>query len=160
MLTAIRTGKIKGLEAGADVFLTKPLEPNELSAQINVMLRIKEAEDNLRAEKVNLEELVLERTKELQTANEMLKQDITERKQAEEELISREKFLDHIIDQSPFATWISDAKGTMQRTNPALKKMMNLTDDQLLGKYNVLEDKIAERAGIMPLVHTVFEEGM
>ena len=34
--------RIKCLEAGADVFLTKPIDTGELTAQINVMLRIKE----------------------------------------------------------------------------------------------------------------------
>ncbi|MCK5148997.1 histidine kinase, partial [bacterium] len=89
MLTAIRTdisSKIRGLDAGADAFLTKPIEPNELSAQINVMLRIKDAEDKLRAEKVSLESVVLNRTKELREINEKLKLEITERKQAEEQI--------------------------------------------------------------------------
>ncbi|MBT3207510.1 MAG: PAS domain S-box protein [Bacteroidetes bacterium] len=75
------------------------------------------------------------------------------------QLTAREKFLDSVIEQSPFATWISDSKGTMLRSNPALKKLLNLTDEQLIGKYNILEDKIAERAGIMPLIKTVFDEG-
>ncbi|MBU1013439.1 MAG: response regulator [Bacteroidetes bacterium] len=43
-------GIIRGLEAGADVFLEKPIDPAELAAQIKVMLRIKKAEDNLKKE--------------------------------------------------------------------------------------------------------------
>ncbi|MCK4638563.1 MAG: response regulator, partial [Bacteroidales bacterium] len=38
---------IKGLNIGADAFITKPINPAELSAQVKVMLRIKQAEDNL-----------------------------------------------------------------------------------------------------------------
>ena len=57
--------RAKGLELGADAFLAKPFIPIELKAQINVMLRIKEAEDKLRAEKENLEKVVKERTTEL-----------------------------------------------------------------------------------------------
>ena len=37
---------IKGLEIGADAFITKPINPAELSAQVKVMLRIKKAEDD------------------------------------------------------------------------------------------------------------------
>lgn len=55
----------KGLEIGADAFLYKPFDPIELTSQLNVMLRIKEAEDELRAEKENLEEIILDRTAEL-----------------------------------------------------------------------------------------------
>ncbi len=68
MLTAIFTdtdNKVKGLDMGADVFLPKPIDSSELIAQINVMLRIKTAEDALRKEKDILDQLVWERTKEL-----------------------------------------------------------------------------------------------
>ena len=45
MLTAARTdtaSKIKGLDTGADVFLSKPIDTTELVAQVKVMLRIKQ----------------------------------------------------------------------------------------------------------------------
>ncbi len=86
-------------------------------------------------------------------------QDITDRKQAEEALQAREKFFYRIIDQSPFAIWISDPEGTLQHVNPALKRLLNLTDDQLVGKYNMLKDPLAEKQGLMTLIRTVYEEG-
>lgn len=85
--------------------------------------------------------------------------DITARARAEEALRSREAFLDRVIDQSPFAIWISDAEGVLQHANPTLKKFLNLTDEQLVGKYNVLKDPLVEKQGLTPLVRTVFEEG-
>ncbi|MDA3905664.1 MAG: PAS domain S-box protein [Bacteroidales bacterium] len=57
--------RAKGLEMGADAFLYKPFDPLELTSQLKVMLRIKEAEDKLRAEKESLEERIAERTFEL-----------------------------------------------------------------------------------------------
>ncbi len=71
-LTALRTSaadRIKGLEIGADAFLSKPVNEGELMAEIGVMLRIKRAEDQLRTEKRNLEEQVTLRTKELLAIN-------------------------------------------------------------------------------------------
>ncbi len=68
MLTAIRAKvqhRIKGFELGADAFFTKPINTNELVAQINVMLRIKKAESILRKERDLLEILIQERTKAL-----------------------------------------------------------------------------------------------
>ncbi|MCF7794675.1 MAG: PAS domain-containing protein [Candidatus Cloacimonetes bacterium] len=68
MITAIRTdpeSRIKGFKAGADSFIGKPIDEGELAAQINVMLRIKKAEDKLRQEKKNLETLVEEITQEV-----------------------------------------------------------------------------------------------
>jgi len=57
--------RVKGLSAGADAFLSKPIDPPELAAQVNVMLRIKAAEDELRDENKNLEALVEVRTKQM-----------------------------------------------------------------------------------------------
>ena len=73
MITAIKTdteSRIKGLDVGADAFLSKPIDPAELIAQINVMLRIKQAEDKLRTEKELLDEKVKLRTKELRESEE------------------------------------------------------------------------------------------
>lgn len=68
MITAIKTdteSRIKGLELGADAFLSKPIDESELAAQVKAMLRIKKAEDLLRHEKDLLEDTVQERTKAL-----------------------------------------------------------------------------------------------
>ncbi|MBR9977932.1 MAG: PAS domain S-box protein [Bacteroidetes bacterium] len=68
LLTAYQTdthSRVRGLEEGADAFLTKPVEPGELIAQITAMLRIKDAEDILRAQKSQLENKVSERTREV-----------------------------------------------------------------------------------------------
>ncbi len=89
MVTAIRTdtrSHVKGLEIGADVFLSKPIGEAELTAQVNVMLRIKKTEDVLRQEKAALEQRIAERTAELVRKNDQLHKEIAERKQAEEEI--------------------------------------------------------------------------
>ncbi|MBU1169852.1 MAG: response regulator [Proteobacteria bacterium] len=70
MLTGVRMdtrNRVKGLDVGADAFLTKPVEAIELVAQVNVMLRIKHAEAELRQEKEHLEQVVRKRTRALQT---------------------------------------------------------------------------------------------
>ena len=85
--------------------------------------------------------------------------DITERKRAEQALKNNQIFLKRIINQSPFATWISDEKGTMIKCNAALKKILNVTDEQLIGKYNVFEDEVAIEQGLIPKIRTVFEDG-
>ncbi len=59
LLTAIMTdskARVKGLELGADAFVNKPINEDELIAQIKVMLRIKTAEDLLRQEKELVED--------------------------------------------------------------------------------------------------------
>ncbi len=91
--------------------------------------------------------------------NRRLQKEITERKQAEQALKNNQNFLNRVIDQSPFAIWISDEKGTIIKCNAALEKFLNITDEQLIGKYNVFEDKAAIEQGLIPKIRTVFEDG-
>ena len=84
--------------------------------------------------------------------------DVTDRKYIEDEVNSYISLLDTIMEKSPFAMWISDASGTVLKTNIALRKAINLSDEQILGKYNVLEDNNLIREGVMGQVITVFNE--
>ncbi|MBF0286982.1 MAG: response regulator [SAR324 cluster bacterium] len=73
MLTAIQSdveSRTKALELGADAFLSKPVDETELIAQINAMLRIKKAEDQLIQEKDLLSEQVQKKVTELQRSEE------------------------------------------------------------------------------------------
>ena len=58
---------VKGLNAGADAFISKPIDRTEFKAQVNVMLRIKYAEDMLRNRNKNLEYLIKKKTIEFDT---------------------------------------------------------------------------------------------
>jgi response regulator RpfG family c-di-GMP phosphodiesterase len=60
--------KAKGLEAGADDFINRPIDNLELVGRIKVMLRIKRAEDALREMNARLEDLVQLRTEKLRQA--------------------------------------------------------------------------------------------
>ncbi|PLX04160.1 MAG: hypothetical protein C0595_04415, partial [Marinilabiliales bacterium] len=79
LLTAIKTdpkSRVKGLEIGADAFLSKPIDPYELMAQVGVTLRIKKAEDKLREDKNLLAQKVFEKTSELRESEERFKKAI------------------------------------------------------------------------------------
>ncbi len=54
--------KTEGLDAGADDFLTRPMDYSELMAKIRVMLRIKHSEDQLRDTNVYLKALIADIT--------------------------------------------------------------------------------------------------
>ncbi|HEY9245268.1 MAG TPA: histidine kinase dimerization/phosphoacceptor domain -containing protein [Candidatus Methanoperedens sp.] len=92
--------KVKAIEAGADDFLTKPVNSLELVTRIKSLLRAKYFHDQLikSKEKIEvqnemlhkacdeLETRVRERTVELTKTNEILQAEITERKKAEHQL--------------------------------------------------------------------------
>jgi len=115
MLTAIKTdtkSRVKGLEAGADAFISKPYEPAELVAQIKVMLRIKQAEDDLRAEKEFLDKKVNERTKEL---------------------IESDRLLKSIFDDPKTFIGILELDGSLIMANKAALKFINSSNSELKG---------------------------
>jgi PAS domain S-box-containing protein len=76
----------------------------------------------------------------------------------EESLKTSERVLNSVIEQSPYSTWISDNNGTMLRMNNACRELLHITDDEVVGKYNVLNDNIVREQGMLPQVKTVFEE--
>lgn len=138
MITAIDTdpkSRIKGLEIGADAFLSKPIDPVELSAQVNVMLRIKEAEDKLRWEKNVLSELVLEKTKELRIINKDLRLEILEHKQAEDKLSKAETNLKNTFNISPDLICIANVNtGYFTECNPAVTKILGISVGEITSK--------------------------
>ncbi len=85
--------------------------------------------------------------------------DITERKKIEEDLRNTSLFLDNIINKSPVNMWISDEKGTLIQANQALLTQLHVTDDEIVGKYNIFEDPIIAEQGFLPQVQSVFENG-
>ncbi len=85
--------------------------------------------------------------------------DITERKQAEDALRRSEAFLDNILEHSPNSMWIADEQGTLMRMNQACRDLFHVRDEEVIGKYNILRDNLAEEQGFMPVVKQVFEQG-
>ncbi len=59
---------LSGLKAGADEFLSKPLDPTELSLRVKNILTMKEYYDQIKHYEQELEREVMERTKELDQA--------------------------------------------------------------------------------------------
>ncbi len=123
LLTAIKTdleSRVRGLEIGADAFLTKPIDESELVAQINVMLRIKQAEDLLRNEKFVLEDLVLERTRSLA--------------ESEARLQKERDFLKSLEDASPAYFVAIDPSGIIITMNRSFLEVLGYTVDYVRGK--------------------------
>jgi putative two-component system response regulator len=76
MLTGLKTreDRLKGISAGANDFLTKPVDAEELALRVRNNLKIKEYHDFLKDHAVILEEQVSKRTKELhRTLDELVK---------------------------------------------------------------------------------------
>jgi len=75
--------KAAGFELGADDYLGKPYDRNELKARVRVHYRTKKAEDALQLAYREVEQRVRERTAELTNANALLQSEIINKEKAE-----------------------------------------------------------------------------
>lgn len=82
--------RARGLEIGGDAFLTKPVETAELTAQVRAMVRIKKAEDALRADRASLEKAVEERSGALIESEKALLAQLDELRRWHEATLGRE----------------------------------------------------------------------
>lgn len=83
--------RTRGLEGGADSYLTQPIEPGELVAAVRGLLRLREAEESLRRANETLEQRVQARTLDLAAANARLREEINQRRKAEVALVQAQK---------------------------------------------------------------------
>ncbi|MDA8415255.1 MAG: sigma-54 dependent transcriptional regulator [Desulfobacteraceae bacterium] len=80
---ADRDNRIRGITAGAEDFISKPLDSAEVLARIKMLLHVKSLNEQLQNAHDGLEQTVRDRTSELTRANMQLSQEIEERKKAE-----------------------------------------------------------------------------
>ena len=136
-LTALKTdrdSRIKALEAGAEGFLSKPLDEFELIAQIRAMAKIKEANQLQRLEKKELAALVAERSRELE-------HELAERKKAEEELKKSEaqyrslsQEFNGLLDAIPDSLMLLDREQSILWVNRAAALCIDTTAAELAGR--------------------------
>ena len=100
--------QIEGLDSGADEYIVRPVTNQELVARVQAILRLKQSEVALRAHQRHLEDLVAERTAELEHANARLRQEIAEHQQAERALRHNRDFAEKILAASPNLIYIFD----------------------------------------------------
>jgi PAS domain S-box-containing protein len=91
-----------------------------------------------------------------------VRMDVTERKQAEEALRSRENFLQRIFDVLPIGLWLADKEGQLLRGNPAGVKIWGSEPLVPPAEYSVFKARrLPSGQEIMPddwaLTHTIRE---
>ncbi len=110
--------RIKGLNAGADAFISKPFSRSELRAQINVALRIKKVEDLLRKRNESLELFIKDQTNRY--------------------IQNEERFL-QISSHALEFYWEVDSKGIFTYVSPAIRKIMKTEPDKVIGEMHFLD---------------------
>jgi PAS domain S-box-containing protein/putative nucleotidyltransferase with HDIG domain len=98
--------RIKGIEAGCDDFISKPIDKTELLARVRSLLKVKAYNDLLSSYRNELESEVTRRTEQLKQALKNLQRDIIERKRVEEALRESEEKFRVLADSTPAAVML------------------------------------------------------
>ena len=101
-----------------------------IAAQLGLVIRRKQMEEELRKGYERLEIRIEERTAELLKANKLLQDEIAERRQKEEQL----RKYSHAIEQSPSSIIITDVKGNIEYANPKFMQVTGYTPEEIIGK--------------------------
>jgi len=137
---------VRGMEAGADGYIIRPISNRELLTRVAVMLRLKQAKaqkeaalEALQKTQDELERRVEERTSALAQANEALRAQVAERVQAEsqrqatlEALRKSEERFRMTVHRSPIGVGIVDSAGNLTDCNAALANMVGYSRKELL----------------------------
>ena len=107
--------RTKGLNVGADAFVSKPFAVSELQAQINVVLRMKNVEDLLRKRNESLE--------------------ISIKAETSRYLREEERTI-QISEHARQFYWETDSKGEIVYVSPVIKSILKINPFDIIGKIN------------------------
>jgi len=124
--------KVRCFEAGGMDFITKPFKEEEVLARVRTHM-------DLRNMKLNLERMVSDRTAKLKEANEALKEEISERKQAEAALLESEAKYRELVDNSIVGVSITTLDGRILFVNNAMARMYDFDSKELMIAKGSLE---------------------
>jgi PAS domain S-box-containing protein len=124
------------MRSGAADYLVKAQLTNDmLERSIRYSIARKEVEQKLKSYRNHLEDLVRERTEQLETANEKLRVEIAERKQAEKALQESAGELRGLFAAMTDVVLVLDANGRYVKIAPTNPANLYRPSDELLGKY-------------------------
>jgi PAS domain S-box-containing protein len=173
-LTALKEGKenrMAALEAGAEGFLSKPIDMAELAVQVKTMLKIRAAAIASQDEQARLAGMVSERTKDLEASRnallhvlEELKSENEIRRRSEAKLKETSEYLSSILQTTRDGFYVVDRSGRLIEANDAYRRMLGYGHGELSGlsipQIDAVEKPEDTEARIRRIVsngHEIFE---
>ncbi|MDP2853746.1 MAG: PAS domain S-box protein [Smithellaceae bacterium] len=140
LVTALheKEDRVKGIEAGCDDFISKPVDKIELLARVRSLLKVKAYNDLKRDYEKELESEVKKRTDELKQVLENVQREIIERKRVEEVLRESEKKYRLLADNVNDVICILDMNLNYTYISPSIKILRGYEQEELM-KQSSLE---------------------
>ncbi len=124
----------KCFDLGVSAFLRKPFNFYELNGLVRHSITLKKNEEELKKHRDHLEELVKERTNDLERTNKHLKSTLKQLKGAFNELRENSAFTDHILHSMTDTLLVVSPEATIQRSNLSLCNLLGYEENELIGK--------------------------
>ena len=125
-----------GLEAGALDYLVRPVPFKELLAKLKSFIKVMDFQQSLVAFNDRLDQMVIERTREI--SNTVMALNQANDKLKKNELTMRK--LSQAVEQSPVSIEITDLDGRIEYVNPKFVELTGYSVEELIGrKPNVLK---------------------
>jgi len=125
---------VRGFEAGAVDYVTRPVQREELVARVGVHLRMRELTTRLREANESLEQRIQERTAELRDNNEKLALELAERKRAEEALSESEAKYRRIVDTAAEGIWMLGPDTMTTFVNARMAEILGYAGAEMIGR--------------------------
>ncbi len=139
----------RGLDIGADDFITRPIEPAELLSRVRAVVRLKHAE--LAAQKEAF--TTARKNEELARINALVEQEVVQRTQ---ELLQEKTKLETILTGMADGVVVLDAARNVQTINHAAQKILSISMD-IIGKP--VDDDSLNRDFLQIVRSIKFEDG-
>ncbi|BAZ45852.1 diguanylate cyclase/phosphodiesterase with PAS/PAC sensor [Chondrocystis sp. NIES-4102] len=135
--------RVKGLSAGGVDYIDKPFQLNEVLLRINNQLKLQAAQTQILKLNTDLEQIIQERTRQLELANQELKFEICEREQVTKMLQESEEKLESILNSLEEVVWSAEvATSNLIFLNPAAQKVYGRQVEELLNNPNLRLESI------------------
>lgn len=107
-----REDRLSAVKAGANDFVSKPIDTLELKVRMRSLLKMKEAQDAVKTHRAELEKTVERRTADLRESEERFRA---------------------IFETTPDCIFVKDSDLRYTHVNPAMRKLFDLPESKLIG---------------------------